>query len=127
MHTNLSTFASDNPRIEELNAEIAETVGIRREAEQKLCQIESDTIVKNAELKNLEIELQTLNVTIKQLQHQRGEANKRLAELDVKSSRLVTVCEEQAERLQAEEERLHKVKHEISLSNENFKVGTCCC
>ncbi|KAI1726975.1 cytoskeletal-regulatory complex EF hand domain-containing protein [Ditylenchus destructor] len=111
---------SNNPVIIELTEEIEKILENRRQAEQDLFQLEADTTVKNSEIKNLEIELLTLSATVKQLEHQKGEANKRLSEMDDTITKLETVCAENAERLAAEEERLNKVKQDIAQANDNF-------
>ena len=75
--------------------------------------------MKNSEVKNLEIELLTLEATIKQLRVQRVEANKRLNDLDAKVAKLeITYCESQ-HRLEEEEARLQKTKADILQASEN--------
>ncbi|KAI6180739.1 Epidermal growth factor receptor substrate 15-like 1 [Aphelenchoides besseyi] len=108
-----------NPKIDELNGEIAEQREERRKAEQDLVQLDADTSVKNAEIKNAEIELYTLNATVKQLRNQRAEAAKRLADLDDKILRLESQCEELTKRLKNEEERVNSVKEEIKSAEQN--------
>ncbi len=73
-----------------------------------------------------QIELLTLTATVKQLQNQKGEANKRLDELDDKVAKLESSCAEQTERLASEGERLTKVKTEIVQSDENSTVSCQC-
>jgi len=111
-----------NPRVQKLNSEIDSLLESRRKDEQDLFQIEADTTVKNSEIKNLEIELLTLTATVKQLQHQKGEANKRLQELDDRIAKFESNCVEQTDRLTSEQERLAKVKQEIAQSDENFSA-----
>ncbi|KAI6225133.1 hypothetical protein M3Y99_01375500 [Aphelenchoides fujianensis] len=108
-----------NPKIDELNEEIAGQREERRKAEQESLQLDADTSVKNAEIKNAEIELQTLTATVKQLRNQRVEAAKRLADLDDKILRLESQCEELAKRLKTEEERVESVKEEIKSAEQN--------
>lgn len=70
----------------------------------------------------IQIELLTLTATVKQLQHQKGEANKRLQELDDRIAKFESNCIEQTDRLTSEQERLAKVKQEIAQSDENSSV-----
>lgn len=63
-----------------------------------------------------------MNSTVKQLQHQKGEANKRLLDLDNRIVKLESICSEHTQRLDSETERLNKVKQEIAQANDNLTV-----
>lgn len=63
-----------------------------------------------------------MNSTVKQLQHQKGEASKRLLDLDNRIVKLEGICSEHTQRLSDEEERLNKVKQEIAQANDNLTV-----
>uniref|UniRef100_A0A183BM78 ABC transmembrane type-1 domain-containing protein n=1 Tax=Globodera pallida TaxID=36090 RepID=A0A183BM78_GLOPA len=106
-------------RVMELNAEIEQIQQGRRQAEQDLFQAEADMKVKNSEIRNLEIELLTLNATVKQLMNQRVEANKRLNDLDTKIVRLEGMAVDNQERLEEDEERLAKTKTDIQKAKGN--------
>lgn len=75
--------------------------------------------MKNSEVKNLEIELLTLEATVKQLRNQRVEATKRLNDLDTRVAKLEGVCEENQRRLEEEEARLARTKMDIQQAREN--------
>ncbi|CAD5216632.1 unnamed protein product [Bursaphelenchus xylophilus] len=107
-----------SPRIDELNAEIEKSQEERRKADKDLMQLDADTVVKSAEIKNAEIEYQTLSATVKQLKHQKGEASKRLADLDERIVRLENNCDETNDRLKKEEERLNQTKQDIQMAQE---------
>ncbi|CAD5212309.1 unnamed protein product [Bursaphelenchus okinawaensis] len=107
-----------SPRIDELNEEIEKSQEERRKADKDLAQLDADTLVKSAEIKNSEIEYQTLTATVKQLKHQKGEASKRLADLDERIVRLENNCDETADRLKKEEERLNQTKNDIQSAQE---------
>lgn len=63
-----------------------------------------------------------MNSTVKQLQHQKNEANKRLLDLDNRIVKLEAIYNEHAQRLNSETERLNKVKQEINQANDNLTV-----
>lgn len=79
--------------------------------------------MKNSEIKNAEIELNTLRMTVKQLKNQKGEATKRLGDLDDKILQLEAACEDLSNRLKAEEDRVQKVKDDIKSAEKNQDVG----
>lgn len=113
---------ADNPRVQELSAAIEEVQANRRKADQDLFQAEADLKVKNSEVKNLEIELLTLEATVKQLRNQRVEANKRLNDLDTRIAKLETLCTENQRRVEEEEARLGRTKLEIQQARENSEA-----
>lgn len=73
------TFA--NPELEMISKEIDELIKERKLLEREVEQRESDIRVKTSEVRNLQSELDTLVATLKQLEHQKGEAQKRLDDL----------------------------------------------
>ncbi|CAI4226405.1 unnamed protein product [Auanema sp. JU1783] len=73
---------SDNPEVRQLAEDMEGLLKEKRDAEEAVAQLEADMIVKNSVIKNLQIELQTLESTVKQLDRQKGEAGRRLADLD---------------------------------------------
>lgn len=78
----------DNPELEMIAKEIEELAKERRQLENDVIQKEADIRIKNGEVRNLQTELDTLVATLKQLENQKGEAQKRLT--DLKSQ--VCVC-----------------------------------
>lgn len=73
--------AYSNPELEMISKEIAELVRERRLLETEVLQHENDVRVKSGEVRNLQSELDTLVATLKQLENQKGEAQKRLEDL----------------------------------------------
>lgn len=71
----------DNPELEMIAKEIEELAKERRQLENDVVQKEADIRIKNGEVRNLQSELDTLVATLKQLENQKGEAQKRLNDL----------------------------------------------
>jgi epidermal growth factor receptor substrate 15 len=118
-HMPLSPSEKANPKVKELNDEIQKIIDDRRKADIDLAQLEADITIKSSTVKNLEIELNTLAATVKQLQNQKGEATKRLGEMDQKIEAFKLTLEEGRKRLAAEEERLVKAKADVAQAKEN--------
>lgn len=70
-----------NPELEMIAKEIEELAKERRQLENDVVQKEADIRIKNGEVRNLQSELDTLVATLKQLESQKGEAQKRLNDL----------------------------------------------
>ncbi|XP_058815246.1 epidermal growth factor receptor substrate 15-like 1 isoform X2 [Topomyia yanbarensis] len=70
-----------NPELEMISKEIEELARERRLLEQEVAQKEADVRIKNGEMRSLQSELDTLTATLKQLENQKGEAQKRLDDL----------------------------------------------
>lgn len=75
-----------NPELEMISKEIEELAKERRLLESELVQKEADIRIKNGEVRNLQSELDTLVATLKQLENQKGEAQKRLNDLKAQVS-----------------------------------------
>lgn len=80
-----------NPELEMISKEIEELAKERRQLENDVAQKEADIRIKSGEVRSLQSELDTLVATLKQLENQKGEAQKRLNDLkaQVKSSLLL--------------------------------------
>lgn len=70
-----------NPELEMISKEIEELAKERRVLENDVMQKEADIRIKSGEVRNLQSELDTLVATLKQLENQKGEAQKRLNDL----------------------------------------------
>lgn len=73
--------AYTNPELEMIASEIEELAKERRQLENEVAQKEADIRIKNGEIRSLQSELDTLIATLKQLENQKGEAQKRLNDL----------------------------------------------
>lgn len=76
-----------NPELDMISKDIAELARERRAMEQDIAQKEADIKIKSGEIKSLQSELDTLAATLKQLESQRGEAQKRLNDLKAQVKR----------------------------------------
>lgn len=70
-----------NPELEMISKEIEELARERRLLENDIAQKEADIRIKSGEVRSLQSELDTLAATLKQLENQKGEAQKRLDDL----------------------------------------------
>lgn len=75
-----------NPELEMISKEIEELTKERHAIEAEVAQKEADIRIKTGEMRSLESELNTLTATLKQLETQRGEAQKRLDDLKTQVS-----------------------------------------
>ncbi|CAG9529835.1 unnamed protein product [Cercopithifilaria johnstoni] len=105
----MSTLPTGNEELDELLREIEKLILDRREADQEIVQLEADMTVKNSEIKNLKIELTTLENTVTQLEKQKGEAEKRLEALDSQIAQLGRNVEQSREKIKEEEKRLSEL------------------
>lgn len=75
-----------NPELEMIAKEIEELAKERRQLENEVAQKEADIRIKNGEVRSLQNEHDTLAATLKQLENQKGEAQKRLNDLKAQVS-----------------------------------------
>lgn len=75
-----------NPELDLIASEIAELTKEKNTLETDIAQKEADIKIKGGEVKSLQSELDTLAATLKQLENQKGEANKRLNDLKAQVS-----------------------------------------
>lgn len=73
--------AYSNPELDMISKEIEELAKERRSLETEVAQKEADLRIKSGEVRSLQSELDTLVATLKQLENQKGEAQKRLNDL----------------------------------------------
>ncbi|XP_060655419.1 epidermal growth factor receptor substrate 15-like 1 isoform X1 [Drosophila nasuta] len=92
-----------NPELEMISKEIEELARERRALETEIAQKEADVRIKNGEVRSLQSELDTLTATLKQLENQRGEAQKRLDDLQAQVTQNLAV--------------LANVSHDITYTN----------
>ncbi|KAM3719026.1 Epidermal growth factor receptor substrate 15-like [Dirofilaria immitis] len=110
-----------NEELDALLFEVEKLILDRREADQEIVQLEADMTVKNSEIKNLKIELTTLESTVTQLEKQRGEAEKRLEALDLQIAQLERTVEQSKQKVEDEEKRLNEL-HSQSTQNMGDKI-----
>lgn len=70
-----------NPELELIATDIAQLTKEKNTLETDIAQKEADIKVKTGEVKSLQSEVETLAATLKQLENQKGEAQKRLNDL----------------------------------------------
>ncbi|XP_019871079.1 epidermal growth factor receptor substrate 15-like 1 isoform X3 [Aethina tumida] len=70
-----------NPELDMISKDIEELSREKLALETEIAQKEADIKIKSGEIKNLQSELDTLAATLKQLENQKGEAQKRLNDL----------------------------------------------
>lgn len=73
--------AYSNPELEMIAKEIEEILKEKRQLENEVYHKEAEIRVKSGEVRSLQSELDTLAATLKQLENQKGEAQKRLDDL----------------------------------------------
>uniref|UniRef100_A0A1I7Y953 Epidermal growth factor receptor substrate 15-like 1 n=1 Tax=Steinernema glaseri TaxID=37863 RepID=A0A1I7Y953_9BILA len=111
-----------NETVNKLSGEIEELAKERNSIENQLIQLDADMTIKNSEIKNLQLELSTLEKTADQLKRQKVEAGKRLGDLDNQLSMQENAVAEQTEKLAAEEQRLQRTKEAIAESAKNIEA-----
>ncbi|KAL1501933.1 hypothetical protein ABEB36_007160 [Hypothenemus hampei] len=99
-----------NPELDMISKDIEELCRERLALETDIAQKEADIKIKVGEIKNLQSELNTLAATLKQLENQKGEAQKRLNDLKAQVDKLRVQANEQAELLASQEMELKSKK-----------------
>uniref|UniRef100_A0A0R3RPU0 Epidermal growth factor receptor substrate 15-like 1 n=1 Tax=Elaeophora elaphi TaxID=1147741 RepID=A0A0R3RPU0_9BILA len=121
-YTMQSTVPTGNEELDALLLEVEKLILDRREADQEIVQLEADMTVKNSEIKNLKIELTTLENTVTQLEKQKGEAEKRLEALDSQIAQLGRSVEQSREKVREEEKRLSELHSQNTQDGEDKTV-----
>ncbi|CAJ0581738.1 unnamed protein product, partial [Mesorhabditis spiculigera] len=103
---------SENAELKQLADEMQRLIGERRETDTKITQLEADMTVKNSAIRNLQVELTTLENTVKQLERQKTEAGKRLNDMDTQIAQLEEQCLMQEEKVDEGQNRLDRLKEE---------------
>ncbi|XP_032791226.1 epidermal growth factor receptor substrate 15-like 1 isoform X1 [Daphnia magna] len=80
--------STHSAELEQIAKEIENLIREKRQLETDVAQKEADIRIKNGEVRNLQSELDTLAATLKQLEVQKKEAQKRLDDLDAQQSAL---------------------------------------
>lgn len=93
--------------IEELKLE-------KMKLEQEKAQKEADIKIRNGEVMSLQKELDALSHTVKQLELQKGEAQKRLDELDDKRAKLEASVAECKDKYQEEQKQMQDLRFQIT-------------
>lgn len=105
----------DNPELEMIAKEIEELAKERRQLENDVIQKEADIRIKNGEVRNLQSELDTLVATLKQLENQKGEAQKRLNDLKAQVCTMANVrcCLSKIHCIRSYDIRLYRSKNVV--------------
>ncbi|KAK6030707.1 EF hand [Ostertagia ostertagi] len=101
--------ASDSGEMRRLAEKWRNSYSDRREADAQVSQLEADMKVKDSQIKNLQVELRTLEVTVKQLERQKTEAGRRLADLDEQIRQLEAAALAQAKKAEEAQSRLNQL------------------
>ncbi|PAV90115.1 hypothetical protein WR25_05733 [Diploscapter pachys] len=96
-----SAIASGNDEVKQLAEEMQKLLSDRQATEKEIVQLEADMHIKNSRIKNLQVELETLQSTVKQLERQKQEAGRRLTDFDTQIGQLEAAG--QAQRTKGEE------------------------
>ena len=78
--------STHSAELELIAKEIESLISEKRQLETEIAQKEADIKIKNGEVRSLQSELDTLTATLKQLEMQKREAQKRLDDLDTQVS-----------------------------------------
>ncbi|KAG8228312.1 hypothetical protein J437_LFUL007030 [Ladona fulva] len=102
-----------NPELEMIGKEIEELVKEKHQLETDIAQKEADIKIKSGEIKSLQSELDTLAATLKQLENQKGEAQKRLNDLSSQVDKLQKEADEQEATVKVQEEEVGARRREL--------------
>ncbi|XP_046445364.1 epidermal growth factor receptor substrate 15-like 1 isoform X2 [Daphnia pulex] len=109
--------------LEQIAKEIESLIREKRQLETDVAQKEADIRIKNGEVRNLQSELDTLSATLKQLEVQKKEAQKRLDDLDAQVRTFRTQAEEQENTLRTQEAEVAAKKQELNnLRSEELRM-----
>ncbi|KAF2898945.1 hypothetical protein ILUMI_07229 [Ignelater luminosus] len=107
-----------NPELDMISKDIEELSREKLALEADITQKEADIKIKNGEIKSLQSELDTLAATLKQLENQKGEAQKRLNDLKVQKVEIDKEMEEVVTELTEQQEKVDKLRAQASEQSE---------
>lgn len=114
MHSNEpAPPAFTNPELKMISDEIEELAKERRILEHDVAQKEADIRIKTGEIRCLQNELDTLAATLKQLENQKGEAQKRLDDLKAQVNKIRDQCQKQEDTIREQEHELDSKRGEL--------------
>nr|CAH7760911.1 unnamed protein product [Callosobruchus chinensis] len=102
-----------NPELDMITKDLEELSREKLALETDIAQKEADIKIKSGEIKSLQSELDTLAATLKQLENQKGEAQKRLSDLKAQVDKLRVQAAEQAELVKTQETELNSKKEQL--------------
>lgn len=111
--TGQAEVRTENPEIEAANKEIEELKREKRILEGEVLQKEADVKVKAGEANSLRGELDTLAATLRQLDGQKGEAQRRLDDLKAHVAKLEQQAEQQGSLVASQEQEIAGKKQQL--------------
>ncbi|KAK4885465.1 hypothetical protein RN001_001736 [Aquatica leii] len=111
-----------NPELDMISKDIEELSREKLALEADITQKEADIKIKNGEIKSLQSELDTLAATLKQLENQKGEAQKRLNDLKLQRSEVDKEMEEVITELTQQQAKVDKLR--IQATEQSEAVAT---
>nr|XP_023024317.1 epidermal growth factor receptor substrate 15-like 1 [Leptinotarsa decemlineata] len=111
-----------NPELDMITKDIEELSREKLALETDIAQKEADLKIKSGEIKNLQSELDTLAATLKQLENQKGEAQKRLNDLKAQKSVVDEQLETVTKQLEEKCEQVDKLRAQAAEQAEMVKA-----
>ncbi|XP_060531051.1 epidermal growth factor receptor substrate 15-like 1 isoform X2 [Cylas formicarius] len=102
-----------NPELDMISKDIKELYKEKLSLETDIAQKEAEIKIKSVEISNLQSEYNTLATTLKQLENQKGEAQKRLNDLKTQVDKLRTQALEQSKLVESQETELKTKKEQL--------------
>ncbi|CAG9863146.1 unnamed protein product [Phyllotreta striolata] len=111
-----------NPELDMITNNIEELAKEKLALETDIAQKEADLKIKSGEIKNLQSELNTLAATLKQLENQKGEAQKRLSDLKAQKTQVDGEIESINKTLEEQIEKVDKLRVQAAEQAEMVKT-----
>ncbi|XP_055690639.1 epidermal growth factor receptor substrate 15-like 1 isoform X2 [Lutzomyia longipalpis] len=113
-----------NPELKMMAEEIEKIVTERRALEREMSQRAADIVIKTGEIRSLQKEMDTLTATLKQLEHQKVEAQKRLNDLQDQVKKINEQCVKQEETIKEQEAEVNARRSQLqSLKDEEMNLS----
>ncbi|XP_059614607.1 epidermal growth factor receptor substrate 15-like 1 isoform X2 [Phlebotomus argentipes] len=113
-----------NPELKMMAEEIEKIVTERRVLEREMSQRAADIVIKTGEIRSLQKEMDTLTATLKQLEHQKVEAQKRLNDLQEQVKKINEQCAKQEETIKEQEAEVDARRSQLqSLKDQEMNLS----
>nr|CAD7428704.1 unnamed protein product [Timema monikensis] len=110
-----------NPELDMITKDIEELAREKHILETDIAQKEADIKIKNGEIKSLQSELDTLAATLKQLENQKGEAQKRLNDLKNQKTAVEKELNDIQELLEEEQAKVDNLRRQADEQEHTLK------